>query len=191
MNKEEAIAEVIRAAAAHPIIFTTGFSCRIARAVDDRPNHFYMTGSMGLAANIAMGITLSSGLPVVIVDGDGSLTMNPSCLLAIGAAPDLPLLHLVLDDGRYESTGGQHVPSRSADFPGLAAAAGYLGITRVERIPELSAVIGAWAGSPKTVFAHCILDTQQETVPPPRIEPDLPGLQARFSQYLKSAQNET
>lgn len=193
MNKRGAIAEVIRAAADRPIVFTTGYACRIACAIEDRPNHFYMTGSMGLAANIAQGIALTSALPVVVVDGDGSLTMNPSCLLAVGADPRLALLHLVLDDGMYESTGRQPVPSCSADLPGLAAAAGYRGVTRAEELPELAEVMGAWAcaASPGTVFVHCVLDAEAAMAAPPRIDPDLAGLRARFSAYLRAARHGT
>lgn len=90
MNKTAVIRALIEATSTDPIIFTTGYSCRIARNVADRPNHFYMTGSMGLAASIGTGIALSTGRLVVVVDGDGALAMNPGCLLTAGALPTFP-----------------------------------------------------------------------------------------------------
>src|SRR5260363_186197 len=99
MNKTVAIQQIILATTNQPIIFTTGYSCRIAAHLRHRPNHFYMTGSMGLA------VALATGLPTVVVDGDGSLLMNPASLIVAGAIPDLSLLHVVLDDGVYASTG--------------------------------------------------------------------------------------
>jgi sulfopyruvate decarboxylase subunit beta len=56
MDKADAISAVIDATPDTPVIFSTGYACRIANSIADRPNYFYMTGSMGLAANIGTGI---------------------------------------------------------------------------------------------------------------------------------------
>jgi thiamine pyrophosphate-dependent acetolactate synthase large subunit-like protein len=73
-----------------------------------------MTGSMGLVASVGTGLALATGLVTVVVDGDGSLLMNPVGLIIAGAA-QVPLLHLVLDDGQYAWTGGQPVPAGHTD----------------------------------------------------------------------------
>ncbi|MGW3123458.1 thiamine pyrophosphate-dependent enzyme [Streptomyces sp. NPDC001107] len=185
MNKKDAISTVIRATSEEPIIFTTGFSCRIARSIADRDNHFYMTGSMGLAADIGIGVALHSRLPVVVVDGDGSLAMNPSCLLTAGSLPDLHLLHLLLDDRSYESTGGQNVPCEHVDFSALAQAAGYAKVEHVDNVGDFEDALTSSLTCSSPVFIHCALTSPGTTPPPPRIDMELDEVHHRFSSHLR------
>lgn len=186
MNKTEAIQELIGRTVDEPIIFTTGYTCRIAKHLADRPNHFYMTGSMGLAGPIGAGVALSSGRRAIVVDGDGSLTMNPAALITAGAIPDLPLLHLVLDDGLYESTGGQGVPAERVDFGALARATGRWETSRVADLRALGAALRRALRERATAsFIHCVLDSVDPAGPPPRVEADLRGHQLRFRTHLE------
>src|SRR3712207_2715390 len=53
-------------------------------AAGDRPQNFYMLGSMGLAAPIALGVALAQPeRQIVALEGDGSLLMNLGCLATI------------------------------------------------------------------------------------------------------------
>lgn len=185
MKKAEAIAIILEATGDTPVVFTTGYSCRIARSISDRASNFYMTGSMGLAADIGIGIALALGRTTVVVDGDGSLAMNPSCLLTAGALSDLPLLHIVLNDGVYASTGGQPSPTLQADFCALARSAGY-GATyqaatsaALERF--LESQLRDCAGP---TLIQCAVSPQL-AAPPPRIDIGLAAHAERFSQYLQ------
>jgi sulfopyruvate decarboxylase subunit beta len=81
--RSDVLRMVIRLAAHTPVVFTTGYTSREAHYLADRPNHFYMTGSMGMAGAIGMGIAASTYTPVVVVDGDGALLMNLSTLLLV------------------------------------------------------------------------------------------------------------
>src|ERR1700710_2140539 len=50
-----------------------------------RPQNFYMLGSMGLACPIALGVALAQpGRGVVALEGDGSILMALGCLATIG-----------------------------------------------------------------------------------------------------------
>ena len=66
-----------------------------------------MLGSMGMATPIGLGIALSSAREVVVVDGDGSLLMNPGTLAVCAAAAPKNLTILAIDNGAYGSTGSQ------------------------------------------------------------------------------------
>ncbi|MEA5360278.1 thiamine pyrophosphate-dependent enzyme [Amycolatopsis sp., V23-08] len=165
MNKTAAVSAVLDAVRTEPIVFTTGYACRIARGIADRPNHFYMTGSMGLASSIAIGIGQQTKRPTVVVDGDGSLLMNPVGLLTAGSMRELPLVHVVLDDGRYASTGGQAVAPAGADFAALALACGYRDVRRVTDVAALGEVLREQmrvCASP--VFVHCVLSDVDDLV---------------------------
>lgn len=175
MNKTAAIGAVLSVTAGRPVVFTTGYTCRIARHLADRPGHFYMTGSMGLASAIALGVALTTRRPVVVVDGDGALLMNPVGPLTVGAFPDTTLVHVVLDDGSYASTGGQQAPH--ADLTALARACGYPGVTTAADGRGLAAAVRSALSGTGPAFVRAPLTGPDDPVPP-RVDVDL-GLHAR------------
>ncbi len=62
---------------AEPLIHANGYICRESFSLGDRPQNFYMIGSMGLAPAIGLGLALARPrAPVVVADGDGNLLMN-------------------------------------------------------------------------------------------------------------------
>ncbi|MFI6146626.1 thiamine pyrophosphate-dependent enzyme [Streptomyces sp. NPDC051109] len=137
------LSEVMREMIArHPdalIVSTCGFTSRELFNAADRPGNFYLVGSMGMSAPVALGLALARPERTVIaLDGDGSLLMNLS-VLPLVAASGTELLHVVVDNGMHESTGGQSTVQRS-DFVALALAAGYRAAARVETSEELRAV---------------------------------------------------
>ncbi|MPZ85178.1 MAG: hypothetical protein GEV28_34255 [Actinophytocola sp.] len=185
MNKNDAVHAIIEVAAERPIVFTTGHACRIARAIADRPNHFYMTGSMGLASSIGLGIARQSGLATVVVDGDGAVLMNPVGLIIAGGHRSLPLVHVVLDDGRYASTGGQAVPSRP-DLGALARACGYPRTHEADTADDLTELLrGALANCSAPTFIRCTLSGPELPVPT-RVDVDLGDHAARFSTAIRT-----
>lgn len=185
MNKTEAIAAVISAASGRPTIFTTGYACRIARALRDSDNHFYMTGSMGLAASIGAGVCLASSAAVVVVDGDGSVLMNPGCLVTVGAFPGLRLVHVVLDDGVYASTGGQPTPIGRIDLRAMALSAGYGEAVSLDDPSLLEAVVGDWlTGASGPILVHSVIADKDPQDLPPRVDEHLDTHSRRFSAFV-------
>ncbi|MEY9856959.1 sulfopyruvate decarboxylase subunit beta [Catenulispora sp. GAS73] len=183
MNKTTAVAAVIEAFPEAPIVFTTGYTCRIARHLRDSPNHFYMVGSMGLAPSIAVGIALQTGKPAVVVDGDGSLMMNPVGLLIAGPIRDLPLLHVLLDDGVYDSTGGQPTPSAGVDFGAWARGSGFDEALRADDEHALCTALARHADVSSPTFLHCRVDADAGA-PPPRVDADLADHADRLRRHV-------
>lgn len=184
MNKTAAVKAIIGATTREPIVFTTGYSSRIAQSIADRHNHFYMTGSMGLASSIGIGIARQSARTTLVVEGDGSLLMNPVGLVTAGTLGSLPLVHIVLDDRKYASTGGQDVPSARTDFGALAKACGYRRVFRILDTESLSVALEREIPScSSTVFLHCVLRDEDPPVPP-RIGCDLAVHAKRFRRNL-------
>lgn len=109
-----------------PIIHANGYICRESFAVGDRPQNFYMIGSMGLASAIGLGLSLARPqTPTVIFDGDGNLLMNFGIVAMVGGLRPRHLVHVVFDNEVYGSTGNQASPSRGVRLDHVAAAAGY------------------------------------------------------------------
>ncbi|CAM3749640.1 thiamine pyrophosphate-dependent enzyme [Kibdelosporangium persicum] len=183
MNKTDALRTIIATAPDQPIVFSTGYMCRIARMIADRATHFYMTGSMGLASSIGIGIAQQTNRPTVVVDGDGSALMNPVGLFTAGAQESLPLVHIVLDDGRYDSTGGQVVPNRP-DFCALAWVCGYGRVYQVTDPECLAERLGTVLRScTTTTFIRCVVSGPDSPVPA-RVDGDLGGHAQRFTAAL-------
>ena len=95
-------------------------------ACGQRPENFYMLGSMGLAIPIAFGVALAQPKRhVIALEGDGSLLMQLGCLATIAAQKPKNLTIVIMDNGLYQITGGQRTPAAgTADYVALARAAG-------------------------------------------------------------------
>ncbi len=91
-----------------------------------RPQNFYMLGSMGLACPIALGVALAQpARGVVALEGDGSLLMQLGCLSTIGTLKPRNLLIVVMDNACYQITGGQPTATAgNVDLVGVAEACG-------------------------------------------------------------------
>jgi phosphonopyruvate decarboxylase/sulfopyruvate decarboxylase subunit beta len=109
-----------------PIIHANGYVCRESFTVGDRPQNFYMIGSLGLASAIGLGLALARPRQATVVfDGDGNLLMNFGILAMVGGRRPPNLVHVVFDNEVYGSTGNQASPSRGVRLDRVAAAAGY------------------------------------------------------------------
>ncbi|MEM9539237.1 MAG: phosphonopyruvate decarboxylase [Cyanobacteria bacterium P01_E01_bin.42] len=117
------ITEVVPDRAA--LIATTGKTGRELFTLGDRPQQFYVVGSMGGASAIALGIALQVDIPVVAIDGDGAALMKLGNFATIGFQAPGNLIHIILDNGVHDSTGGQATVSPGIDFGAIAIACGY------------------------------------------------------------------
>ncbi len=107
------------------VVATTGKCGRELFTLADRPQHLYQVGSMGGASGMALGLALNTARPVVVLDGDGAALMKLGTFATIGAYAPENLLHILLDNGVHDSTGGQATVSSTVDFAGVALACGY------------------------------------------------------------------
>ena len=107
------------------VIATTGKCGRELFTLADREQHLYQVGSMGCASAMGLGIACNVDRPVVVVDGDGAALMKLGNLTTIGAYRPRNLIHLLLDNGVHDSTGGQPTVSAGVRFASIAADCGY------------------------------------------------------------------
>jgi phosphonopyruvate decarboxylase len=123
-------ADVIRVLAGHldryVVFSTTGYISRQLFAARDLPTNFYMQGAMGHA--MAMGTAAAATLDrqVLVLDGDGAAIMHMGSMATIGAVRPPNLVHVIIDNNAYESTGGQPSISGGLDWERLGTATGYL-----------------------------------------------------------------
>jgi len=94
-----------------------------------RPQNFYMLGSMGLAAPIALGVALAQPKRrVFALEGDGSMLMQLGSLATIANVAPRNLTIIVWDNGMYQITGAQKTATAGrADLVEIARGAGIVG----------------------------------------------------------------
>jgi thiamine pyrophosphate-dependent acetolactate synthase large subunit-like protein len=95
-------------------------------ASGQRPENFYMLGSMGLAIPIALGVAIAQPeRRVVALEGDGSLLMQLGSLGTVATRAPKNLLMVVWDNGIYQITGSQKtLTSSTVDLVAIARGAG-------------------------------------------------------------------
>lgn len=70
---------------------------------------------MGCTLSIGMGLASESDKKIVVLEGDGSVLMRMESLATVGTMKPDNLVHIVLIDKLYETTGGQQTNNIAFD----------------------------------------------------------------------------
>jgi phosphonopyruvate decarboxylase len=153
------------------VVAATGYTGRELYGLDDRPNQFYMVGSMGCASSLGLGLAVAhTDRRVIVIDGDGAALMRLGALSTVGAERPQNLIHIVLDNGQHESTGGQSTNTRSTDLAAVAAACSYPGVERVAKPEALADLLNMDQG--QCLFVHVpIVPGVEGNLPRPTVSP--------------------
>ena len=139
MNRYQAIRQILAQAQPQDLVLsTTGMISREVFLADDQPRNFYMLGSRGLLSSLGLGLALlAPQRRIYILEGDGSALMSLGTLPLIATEGPPNLVHIILDNEAYESTGGQPTLSDRVDLAEIGRACGYPHTTRVADIESL------------------------------------------------------
>ena len=168
------------------VIATTGKCGRELFTLADRPQHLYQVGSMGCASAMGFGIALHVKRPVVVLDGDGAALMKLGNFASIGARRPANLLHLVLDNGVHDSTGGQATVSATVDFASVALACGYRGASTCDDLEGFESAFATALASPGPHLIHArIAPGSMAKLGRPTVSPS--EVARRFKAFLAAA----
>lgn len=107
-------------------IATTGYTGRELWAKHDSEHNLYMVGSMGCALPLAIGMAFGDpDLHVYVIDGDGALLMRTGSMATAGYRKPKNLIHILLDNQAYSTTGKQSTDSEYVDWTSVAKGFGY------------------------------------------------------------------
>lgn len=124
------------------VLATTGFTGREAMEEIKNCGRFYMAGSMGCITSIGMGVAIENPRQrVYVLDGDGALLMKMGTLGTIGFYQPENFIHILFDNGVYESTGDQKTVSNVVNFPAVALSCGYRYAESVDKPEDLLSFI--------------------------------------------------
>ena len=128
MIDQDELVAVLQKIRGDTIVIPTMSVARPWNDSSDRPaRDVPVSGAMGKASSFALGVALAQpDTKVIVLDGDGSLSMNLGSLATIAGKAPKNLFHFVLHNGVYAVTGGQPIPSAErVDFSEMAEGAGY------------------------------------------------------------------
>jgi phosphonopyruvate decarboxylase len=165
------------------IVATTGFCGRELFTIADREQHLYQVGSMGGASAMGLGVALNVKRPVLVLDGDGAALMKMGNFATIGAAGPKNLVHVVLDNGVHDSTGGQSTVSASVDFAGVALACGYASAASVDDLDGFAQALKQALAAPGPHVIHLrIKPGAADNLGRPTVKPE--EVARRFKTFL-------
>ncbi len=146
------------------VVSNLGWPSKELFAIKHQSSNFYMLGSMGMATPIGLGIALTSSKQVVVIDGDGSLLMNPGTLASAVFAAPKNLTILAIDNSAYGSTGNQPtLTGACVDLELVARGFGFSNTAKISTAEQLIAVMKEQGPGPS--FIHVLAKPGNEDVP--------------------------
>jgi sulfopyruvate decarboxylase beta subunit len=146
------------------VVSNLGWPSKELYAVKHQPSNFYMLGSMGMATPIGLGIALASSKEVVVLDGDGSLLMNPGTLATAASLAPQNLTIIAIDNGAYGSTGNQPTLAASCvDLEQVARGFGFRNTVKVTSEEEIIEAMKKPRG--RLTFIHALTIPGNKDVP--------------------------
>lgn len=154
------------------LVTTTGKTSRELYEIreslgQDHSNDFLTVGAMGCAASIALGVALQCpDRRIILVDGDGACLMRMEALATIGHYQPKNVLHILIDNNAYESTGAQKTLSSTVNFAKIALACGYRDGSIVDSLPHFKQQVSQWSQGPFLLSVHSFPYSRAELARP-------------------------
>jgi sulfopyruvate decarboxylase beta subunit len=124
------------------VVSNLGWPSKELYALKHQPSNFYMLGSMGMATPLGLGIALTSGKEVFVIDGDGSLLMNPGTLATAADLAPRNLTIIAVDNSAYGSTGNQPtLTGTCVDLEAVARGFGFRNTVKVSSEEQILEVM--------------------------------------------------
>lgn len=144
--------------------------------------------TLGLTSSVALGMAL--GLPhrrVIALDGDGSLLMNLCGLPTIMRKKPKNLIHVVFDNGVYESSGGTKTATAAGvDFVTVAKGVGIKNAFGAKSVDEFKSLFSDALARWEHTFICATVEPGRGEVPPwpwPDVENKY-----RFSRHIEETE---
>lgn len=124
------------------VVSNLGWPSKELHAIKHQPSNFYMLGSMGMATPIGLGLALTSSKEVIVIDGDGSLLMNPGTLATAADFAPRNLTIIAIDNNAYGSTGNQPtLTGTCVDLEAVARGFGFRNTVKVSNEEQIIEVM--------------------------------------------------
>jgi phosphonopyruvate decarboxylase len=134
------------------------------KGIEEINSPFYMLGSMGHALAIALGFAryAPKNKKVIVLDGDGGCLMHLGSMASVGKDRPRGLVHVVLDNQSYASTGGQPTLSKNIDFCKVAEGCNYKNIHSFKDEHKLKRALPGIMEKPGPTLIHILINNIRE-----------------------------
>lgn len=141
--------------------------------VKDRPENLYLRGPMGLAPALGLGVALAHPeRKVVVIEGDGSLLMGLSSLVAVAERRPENYMLICMDNGTYEAGGkGPTVNAGRTDFVKTAQGLGITLARSVDDLKALKRIAKELLDTRECSFLHVHVGPRKGAFNPPKLRP--------------------
>ncbi len=142
MRRYEATRQIMNVIGNELVVCNIGHPSQEIFQLRDRPENFYMFGSMGLSSSIGLGVAMAQDRKVVALDGDGSVTMNMGTLATIGLVRPRNFMLIIIDNQAYGSTGFQRsFTAGNLRLEDVVTGAGVENVVVISREDEIESAI--------------------------------------------------
>lgn len=188
LDRWEAIETIVDNSKDCVYISTNGFPSRMLYNIlkqkgEEDGRAFFMVGSMGHA--LGMGERIAQRNPqikVIVIDGDGGTLMHLGSMAGVSKNKLSNLIHIILDNEVYGSTGTQPTLSPYIDFKKIGEGFGY-NVYSVKNKEELiSAINNSLNHCPSLI--HIKINQKERTDKMKRVEHSCNKIKERFENYL-------
>lgn len=165
LSQKDAIASALALYPARPFaVSDIGSQSGWLKAGGHDPRNLYVSGPMGLATSVALGLaSVRPESQVLAIAGDGALAMNLTSLATIAGAKPRNMSILLVDNRVYEFTASVPTPTRELDW--LAIGRAFFGVDQCLRLSELTPE--RWAGVARP--AMIVADVAPAPAKPPAL----------------------
>src|SRR5947209_4273325 len=146
MLRVDALRAIYPELASRVVVTNMGAAPAELFSLGHQPGFFYLWHAMGLASSVGLGIALARPeLPVVVIDGDGSVLMNLGTFTTMARYRPKNLVHLIFDNEVLLSVGRSFTTATAtgSDLAAIAAAAGVPRTATVRTEDELREAFSA------------------------------------------------
>lgn len=159
-SQKDAIARTLALYPTRPFaVADIGSQSAWLKGVSHDARNLYVSGPMGLASSVALGVAQSRpNDEVLAICGDGALAMNLSSLVTLQGARLANLTVLLLDNGVYEYTGSLPTPTRELNW--LALGRAVFGEASCFRLEDLTALTWSTIKRPAMIVAEIAASTE-------------------------------
>ena len=168
-------------------LVVTGIASQMASwyKAKHRPENLYLRGPMALSLAVGLGVALAHpDRKVVVIEGDGSVLMGLTSLIAVAHSQPKNLMILCMDNGIYEEGGkGATVNAGRTDYVKTVQGLGIQAARSASDLSELKAAIKEYLGKDECSFLHVNIGHRVGPVPPAKLKPF--EMKYQFWQALK------
>jgi phosphonopyruvate decarboxylase len=139
----------------------TGYTSREFSLLSaDVTKFFPCVGGMGYVSSIGFSYAKFSGTKTICIDGDGSFLMHLGAIFNVKNHPDIPFLHLLINNEVHQSVGGFDIVAKGIDYCLLSQAAGYAVSSRILNLEQLQGAFENFNKDPTTTFLHIPVNSE-------------------------------